>query len=701
MQRLTQNIVAVFVVLIVACIMIPLPTFLLDFMFIVSITLAMIILITTMYIKGPLDFSIFPAVLLITTILRISLNISSTRKILSEGGNAGKVIETFGTFVLQGNAIVGFIVFIIIFIVQFLVITKGTERIAEVTARFTLDAMPGKQMAIDADLSSGLIDEATARTRREKIQREADFFGAMDGATKLVKGDNVASIVIAMVNLIAGTVIGMVQGGMAFSEVLNVYAIATVGDGLVSQIPALMISTATGMIVTRAAAEGNLNEDVKKQFLSQPIVLIMAGAAILCIGIIPGMPKIQILVLAAFLITMGVMAMRGEKAAKAEGEKAAEGGAPTPEGEEAPISDTEYYRNLDNVYNLIGVEAIEMEFGYSLLPLVDEASGGSFIDRIVIFRKQFAIDMGVVIPTVRLRDNGLINPNQYLIKIKGEEVARGEVLVDYYLALDPGNATGKIEGIDTIEPAFKIPGKWIHESERELAEVYGYTVIDALSVMVTHLTEVIKTHIHELVSRQDINVLLENVKKFNPSIVSDVVPSIVTVAELQKILNNLLKEGIPIRDMESILECIGDHGTMIKDTDMLTEYVRQRLKRTITRKYADGSSIKVITLDQNIENAILNSVKKNEHGTYLTLDPMVVQKIMESVTVQVEKVKELFIQPIVLASPIVRLYFKRLIDQFHPQLTVLSFNEIDTDIQIQAIGSISLEPQPEQAQAQM
>lgn len=697
MQRLTQNIVAVFVVLIVAAIMIPLPTFLLDFMFIVSISLAMIILITTMYIKGPLDFSIFPAVLLITTILRISLNISSTRKILSEGGNAGKVIETFGTFVLQGNAIVGFIVFIIIFIVQFLVITKGTERIAEVTARFTLDAMPGKQMAIDADLSSGLIDEATARMRREKIQREADFFGAMDGATKLVKGDNVASIVIAMVNLIAGTVIGMVQGGMEFSQVLKVYSIATVGDGLVSQIPALMISTATGMIVTRAAAEGNLNEDVKKQFLSQPIVLIMAGAAILCIGIIPGMPKIQILVLAAFLIAMGIVAMRGEKAAKAAGEPK-EGGEATPEGEEAPISDTEYYRNLDNVYNLIGVEAIEMEFGYSLLPLVDEASGGSFIDRIVIFRKQFAIDMGVVIPTVRLRDNGLINPNQYLIKIKGEEVARGEVLVDYYLALDPGNASGKIEGIDTIEPAFKIPGKWIHESERELAEVYGYTVIDALSVMVTHLTEVIKTHIHELVSRQDINVLLENVKKFNPSIVGDVVPGIVTVAELQKILNNLLKEGIPIRDMESILECIGDHGTMIKDTDMLTEYVRQRLKRTITRKYADGNSIKVITLDQNIENAILNSVKKNEHGTYLTLDPMVVQRIMESVTVQVEKVKELFIQPIVLASPIVRLYFKRLIDQFHPQLTVLSFNEIDTDIQIQAIGSISLEPQQEQAQ---
>ncbi len=695
MQRLTKNAAAIFVIVIIAFIIIPLPPFFLDFMFIVNISLSLLILITTMYIKGPLEFSIFPSMLLVTTLLRLALNISSTRLILGNGGSAGQVIKTFGDFVLQGNAIVGFIIFIIIVIIQFVVITKGTERIAEVTARFTLDAMPGKQMAIDADLSSGLIDEATARARREKIQRESDFFGAMDGATKLVKGDAVASIIISMINLIAGSVIGMVTLGMGFSEVLNMYSIATVGDGLVSQLPALMISTATGMIVTRAAAEGNLNEDIKKQFLSQPNVLIMTGSGIFIVGLIPGMPKIQFFVLSIFLIALGMILISSSK--KAEPAPAGEGEAGG-EGEPETVSDTDFYRNIDNVYNLLGVEHIEMEFGYSLLPLVDEASGGSFIDRIVIFRKQFAMDMGVVIPTVRLRDNGLINPNQYLIKIKGEEVAKGEVLVDYYLALDPGNATGKIEGIDTIEPAFKIPGKWIHESERELAEVYGYTVIDALSVMVTHLTEVIKTYIHELVSRQDINVILENVKKFNPSIVADVVPNVVTVAELQKILMNLLKEGIPIRDMETILECIGDHGVLVKDSDMLTEYVRQRLKRTITRKYADGNSIKVITLDQNIENAILNSVKKSEHGTYLTLEPQVVQRIMEAVTVQVEKVKELYQQPIILASPIVRLYFKRMVDQFHPQLTVLSFNEIDSDIQIQAIGSISLEPEPAPAQ---
>lgn len=692
MQRLTKNVVAIFVILVIAFIIIPLPTFLLDFMFILSMAFSLIILITTMYIKGPLEFSIFPSLLLVTTILRLALNISSTRLILGNGGDAGHVIKTFGDFVLQGNAIVGFIIFIIIIIIQFVVITKGTERIAEVTARFTLDAMPGKQMAIDADLSSGLIDEATARARREKIQRESDFFGAMDGATKLVKGDAIASIIISMINLVAGSVIGMVGGGMSFGDVLKMYSIATVGDGLVSQIPALMISTATGMIVTRAAAEGNLNEDIKKQFLSQPNVLIMAGSGICIIGLIPGMPKIQIFLLGGILIALGIILINNQK--KAAETEAVPGEAGEGEGAaaEAPLSDAEYYRNTERVMELLGVEPIEMEFGYSLLPLVDEASGGSFIDRIVIFRKQYAMDMGVVVPTVRLRDNGLINPNQYLIKIRGEEVARGEVLVDYYLALDPGNATGKIDGIDTIEPAFKIPGKWIHESERELAEVYGYTVIDALSVMVTHLTEVIKANIHELVSRQDINMILENVKKFNPSIVADVVPAVVSVAELQKILMNLLKEGIPIRDMETILECIGDHGILVKDTDMLTEYVRQRLKRTITRKYADGNSIKVITLDQNIENIILNSVKKSEHGTYLTLDPDITQRIMEAVTVQVEKVKELYQQPIILSSPIVRLYFKRLVDQFHPQLTVLSFNEIDSDIQIQAIGSIALEP---------
>ena len=685
-MRILKNATAIFVIAIIALIVVPLPTFILDFMYIISISVSLIILLMTMYIRGPLDFSIFPSLLLITTILRLALDISSTRLILSDKGEAGQMIKTFGTFVLGGNAVVGFIVFMIILIVQFIVITKGAERIAEVSARFTLDAMPGKQMAIDADLSSGIINEQQAKERRSNIQREAEFYGAMDGATKLVKGDAIASIIIAAINLIGGSIIGMVQGGMAFTEVLAVYSIATVGEGLVAQIPALMVSSATAMIVTRSASEGNLNADVQKQFLSQPNVLIIAGIVILCMALIPGAPVVQIALLGIVFITLGLMLIRNAKAKELKEEAKA-----MTEIVHEKHDDVSFYRNIDNVYNILGVDPIEMEFGYSLLPLVDEHSGGSFIDRIIIFRKQFALDMGVIVPTVRLRDNGLINPNQYVIKIKGEEVAKGEVLVDYYLALDPGNSSGSIQGIDTVEPAYGIPGKWIRESEREMAEVYGYTVIDPLSVMVTHMSEVIKRHIHELVSRQDIQGLLQNISKKNQAIVSDVIPAIVSVSDLQKILMNLLQEGIPIRDMESILQTLGDQGVMIKDTDMLTEYVRQTLKRTITRRYTDGNSIKVITVDQAIENTILNSVKKNEHGTYLAIEPPVVQHIVENLTEQIEKVKDLIHQPVILTSPIVRIYFKRMIEQFMPNLTVLSFNEIDTNIQIQAIGSVQLE----------
>jgi flagellar biosynthesis protein FlhA len=684
-MKLFSNVVVIFIVMIIAFIIIPLPAFFLDFMFIVSISASLIILLTTMFIKGPLEFSIFPSMLLITTLLRLALNISSTRLILGNRGQAGKVIETFGTFVLGGNAVVGFIVFVIIFIVQFIVITKGAERIAEVSARFTLDAMPGKQMAIDADLSSGLISEDEAKERRKTIQREAEFFGAMDGATKLVKGDAIAAIIIAVVNLIGGTIIGMVQGGMEFSQVLSVYSIATVGDGLVAQIPALMISTSAGMIVTRAASEGNLNQDVKEQFTAQPKALIITGGAVMAMSIIPGAPVLQIIVLGSLLIAMGIILMRAASTKLRLAEEEEMQRLITDEK-----SEVDYYRNIDNVYNLLGVEPIEMEFGYSLLPLVDEASGGSFIDRIVIFRKQFAMDMGVVVPTVRLRDNALINPNQYVIKIKGEEVARGEVLVDYYLALDPGNVTETIEGIDTIEPAYEIPAKWITESEREMAEIYGYTVIDSVSVIVTHLSEIIRRHIHELITRQDINMLLENVKKVNPAIVEDVIPDIISLSDLQKIIVNLLKEGVPVRDMESILETIGEHGTTIKDTDMLTEYVRQRLRRTITRKYTDGNSIKVVTLDQEIENIILNATKKSEYGTYLAIEPQMAQRIVERVTEQVNKLKEIVSQPVILTSPVVRIYFKRLIEQFIPNLTVLSFNEIDANIQIQSIGAIQV-----------
>ena len=685
-MKIIQNLVVVFVILTIALIIIPLPPFILDFMFILNIAISLIILLTTMYIKGPLDFSIFPSMLLITTLLRLALNISSTRLILSNGGEAGAVIETFGSFVLGGNAVVGFVVFIIIVIVQFIVITKGAERISEVSARFTLDAMPGKQMSIDADLSSGAITDIEAKERRLKIQTEAEFYGSMDGATKLVKGDAVASMIIAVINLVGGMIIGMLQGGMPLEEVVSVYTIATVGDGLVSQIPGLMISVATAMIVTRAASENNLNVDVKNQFLSQPQVLVIAGIGISAMALIPGAPAVQILTLAIMLSGFGLLLIRRSnvKVVVDEAEQMTQ-------LIQEESSEVDFYRNIDNVYNIIGVEPIEMEFGYSLLPMVDEGSSGNFIDRIVIFRKQFAMDMGVVIPTVRLRDNGLINPNQYIIKIKGEEIAKGEVLVGYYLALDPTNTSEPIDGIETIEPAYGIKGKWITENEKELAEVYGYTVIDALSVIVTHMSEVIKKHMHELLSRQDINTLLENVSKSNPAIVDDVIPNIISIADFQKILINLLNEGIPIRDLESILETLGDHGINIKDTDMLTEYVRQKLKRTITRKYTDGNSIKVIALDQEIENIILNSAKKNEHGTYLAIDPQVVQTIVERVTEQIEKLKEIIDHSIILTSPIVRIYFKRLIEQFMADLTVLSFNEIDTNIQIQVIGMIKLE----------
>jgi flagellar biosynthesis protein FlhA len=685
-MRIVQNLVVIFVVVTLALIIIPLPPFFLDFMFILNMALSLIILLTTMFINGPLDFQIFPSALLITTLLRLALNISSTRLILSNGGSAGAVIATFGNFVLGGNAIVGFIVFLIIIIVQFVVITKGAERISEVSARFTLDAMPGKQMAIDADLSSGTITEVEARERRKNVQREAEFYGAMDGATKFVKGDAIASIIIAVINLVAGTIIGIIQGGMAFSEVLSVYSIATVGDGLVSQVPALMISVGTSMIVTRAASEDNLNIEVTRQLLSQPVVLIISGIAIACLSLIPGAPALQILIIAIMLAAFGIILIRNQQQ-----QVAVEEADELTQFVEQEGSEIDFYRNIDNVYDIIGVEPIEMEFGYSLLPLVDENSSSSFIDRIVIFRKQYALDMGVVIPSVRLRDNGLINPNQYIIKIKGEEVAKGDVLVGYYLALDPGGDCEPIDGIETIEPAYGIKGKWVTEKDKEMAEVYGYTVIDALSVIVTHLSEVIKKHMHELLSRQDINSLLENVSKSNPAIVADVIPNIVSIADFQKILINLLNEGVPIRDMESILESIGDHGISIKDTDMLTEYVRQKLKRTITRKYTDGNSIKVIALDQEIENIILNSAKKNEHGTYLAIDPSVVQTIVEKVTEQRDKLKELIDQSIILTSPIVRIYFKRLIEQFLGDLTVLSFNEIETNIQIQVIGMVKLE----------
>lgn len=685
---LTNNAVTLFVVVIVLLLIIPMSPFMLDVMIIINIAVSLMILIISMNIKEALDFSIFPSLLLITTLFRLGINVSSTRNILSRGGEAGQVIKSFGTFVLQGNVVVGFVIFFIIVLVQFLVITKGAERVAEVAARFTLDAMPGKQMAIDADLSSGLINEAQARQRREKIQREADFYGAMDGATKIVKGDAIMSIIITLINLIGGSVIGMLQGGMDFSTVLSVYSIATVGDGLVSQIPALLISTATGMIVTRAVSQGSLNDDVSGQFLAQPRAIIFAGVVLAVLILIPGMPKFQLAVLAIALMLVGLRLQKkigeaAEKARLAELSAAPEAAKPEAQSEE------DYYRDINNVYSIIGVEPIEMEFGYSLIPLVDESSGGKMINRIVIFRRQYAQEMGFVIPSVRLRDSSGLNTNQYIIKVKGEEVARGEILVDHYLALEPEDVAGEIEGIETIEPAYGIPSKWILPENKEMAEIYGYTVIDPLSVMVTHLSETVRRHAYELLNREEVVKLVENVKQHSGKLVEEVVPGMVSYGMLQKILVSLLQEGIPIKDMETILESISDSVASGADITNIVENIRMTLKRTITSKFCRGGQMRVLTLDAELEKMMVSSLTKGEQGYYMALSPELMQSVLTQIGAAVKKFADLDQEPIILTSQVIRVYVYRLLEQFYPSLYVLSFQEIANNIQIQAIGNIT------------
>ena len=689
MKKLLNNAVAVIVVMIVLLLIIPLNPFVLDVFIILNISISLIILLISMNIKEPLEFSIFPSMLLITTLFRIGINISSTSNILGNSGTAGAVIKAMGDFVLQGNVVVGFIIFIIIVLVQFLVITKGAERVAEVAARFTLDAMPGKQMAIDADLSTGLIDEQQAKERRYKIQKEADFYGAMDGATKIVKGDAVMSLIITAVNFFGGMIIGMVQGGMSFSEVLSVYSIATVGDGLVSQIPALLISTATGMVVTRSVSEGSLNEDASKQFLAQPKAIMITGAALAVMLVIPGMPKIQFGVVSLGLMLGGYMlTKRMEEAASAS--RKAEEMEEAMSQQQQMVSEEEAFKDISNVYDLIQVEPIEMEFGYSLIPLVDEGSGGKMINRIVIFRRQYAQEMGFVIPSIRLRDSSSLNTNQYVIKIRGEEVAKGEILVDYYLALEPPNPEKEIEGIDTIEPAYGIPSKWITVDKKEMAEIYGYTVIDPLSVMLTHLSETIKQHSYELLNRQEVVKLVDNMKKKSPELIEELIPTTISYGNFQKILTNLLKEGIPIKDMETIMETIIDASMAVKDLDSVTEHIRMALKRTITRKFCEGGSMKVITLDADLEKNIITSLTAGDQGMYLALSPDVMQTVITKLGEEIKKFNGFSQPPVVLTSQVVRVHVHHLIEQFYPNVYVLSFNEINNNIQIQAVGNIAV-----------
>ena len=693
MRRILNNAVSLMVVVIVLFLVIPLPTFMLDVLIVVNIALSIMILMITMNISEALEFSIFPSLLLVTTLFRLGLNVSSTRLILSNGGNAGIVIQSFGTLITQGNIVIGVLIFLIIVLVQFIVITKGAERVSEVAARFTLDAMPGKQMAIDADLSSGLIKEKEARMRRYKIQKEADFYGAMDGATKIVKGDAIMSLIITVINFVAGLIIGVVQGSGDINNVLQVYSIATIGDGLVSQLPALMISTATGMIVTRSVSDGSLNTDVVGQFKAQPRAIMSTGIILALLGLVPGAPTLPLLLVGGGLGAGGFIGDRRMLAARTAEEQAqlAENALPE-QTETQAVSESDYYKDINNVYSLLNVEPIEMEFGYSLIPLVDETSGGKLISRIVIFRRQYAQDMGLVIPSIRLHDGASLGTNQYIIKIRGEEVARGEILVDYYLALEPENPEGEIDGIETIEPAYGIPSRWILPENKEMAEIYGYTVIAPLTVMLTHLSETIKKHASELLNRAETLQLIENLKKTEPDLVNDVVPNVLSYASLEKLLKNLLREGIPIKDLEIILETAADAASTTHDLDMITEQVRAALSRTITRKFCENGQLRVITLDAELEKKVLSALTKNEHGVYLALSPDVVQQIIAQLGDLRKKFAELSQTPIVLTSQIIRVYLSRMISQFYPDVYVLSFNEVTGSVQIQAIGNITLQP---------
>ena len=690
MRRFLENSIALLVVVIVLFLIIPLPKSLLDVLLVVNISLSILILMITMTISDALEFSIFPSLLLITTLFRLGLNVSTTRRILGFGGDAGNVILAFGQMITQGNIILGVIIFLIIVLVQFIVITKGAERVAEVAARFTLDAMPGKQMAIDADLSSGLIDEQGAKLRRAKIQKEADFYGAMDGATKIVKGDAIMSLIITAVNFIGGLILGVTMSGMDFNTAIQTYSIATIGDGLVSQLPALMISTATGMIVTRSVSDGSLNNDVISQFAAQPKAIFTSGIVIGLLGLIPGTPTVPLLIVGTGL-SGGGWWMMGRLERK-EGQAAAAEAAAAAAPQEAPQqpSEADYYKDINNVYTLLTVDPIEMEFGYSLLPMVDEKGGGKLINRIIIFRRQYAQEMGFVIPSIRFHDTSTLGTNQYAVKIKGEEVARGEILVDYYLALEPATPTGEIDGIETVEPAYGIPSRWILPENKEMAEIYGYTVIDPLSVMQTHLSEVIRSHAYELLGRAEVVQLVENLKRTAPEVVEEAIPNMLTYAHLERILKNLLKEGVPIRDLGTILETAVDALATTKDLDMVTENVRAALSRTITRRFCEHGQLRVVTLDAEVEKRVISSLSKNEQGIYLAMGPDLMQQIVTQLSEFIKKFNDLSQTPIVLTSQVIRIYLSRMLSQFYPNLYVLAFNEITSDVQIQSLGNITL-----------
>ena len=669
--------IALYLLAAIVFFIVPIPDTLLDVMLALNISIALIVLFNVLFVKEVLDMSFFPTLLLFTTIFRISLNVSSTKLILTTG-EPGNVVETFGQFVGGGNLVIGAIIFIVLIIIQFVVINKGSERVSEVTARFTLDAMPGKQMAIDADLNTGAITDKEARERREKIQREASFYGSMDGATKYVKGDATAGLLITFINIVGGTIMGMLYQGMEFMEALERYGILTIGDGLCSQIPSLVISLATGILVTKSSEEDDLAGTMVGQLFGIPKAMMLVGATFIFLGFATPFSTILFLGFGVLFIVLGKMVEKNQQIESIEDEVS------------MSEEEAEEIRKPENVVSLLQVDPIELEFGYGIIPLADVNQGGDLLDRVVMIRRQIALELGTVVPIIRLRDNIQLNPNQYIIKIKGIQVTEGEILFDHYMAMNPGYVEEEITGIPTFEPSFHLPAIWITESQRERAESLGYTVVDPPSIIATHLTEVIRSHIAELLTRQDVQNLVNNLKETNPVLVDELIPKLLGLGEIQKVLQNLLSEGISIRDLLSIFETLADHAAATRDTDVLTEYTRQSLKRAISSRFFPANeTTSVITLDPKIEQEIMASVKQTEQGAYLTLDPEKTRNIMNSLDAEVSKLEKMGRSAIVITSPIVRMYFKKLTEDYFKDLIVVSYNEVESNVELQSVGMVT------------
>ncbi len=663
--------------MIVIMMVIPFPPLLLDFLIMMNISLALTIILVAMNTKEALQFSIFPSLLLLTTLFRLGLNVSTTRSILTNK-TGGQVIETFGSFVVGGSVVIGLLVFLILVIIQFIVITKGSERVAEVAARFTLDAMPGKQMSIDADLNAGMISDREAKVSREKIAREADFYGAMDGASKFVKGDAIAGIVITLINIIGGLIIGMVVHGMPVGDAATTFTLLSIGDGLVSQIPALLISTATGIVVTRAASDGNLGSDITSQIFAYPKLLYVVGAVVALLGLATPINPLLTFPIAGLLVYGGWTMQKNLDQTK-EVELAA--------GDE----EVEEMKKPESVTSLLQVDPIEFEFGYGLIPLADQKQGGDLLDRVIMIRRQIALEFGIVVPVIRIRDNIQLEPNEYVIKIKGNRVAGGEVRLDQYLAMSSGLEDETITGIETVEPAFGLPALWVTEEMKDRAELSGYTIVDPPSVVSTHLTEVIKRHAHELLSRQEVKHLLDNVRESSPAVLEELIPNILTIGDVQKVLMRLLKEKVSIRSLDMILESLADNGVRTKDTDVLAEYVRQSLSRQITSQVAvPGEPVKVLTAGARLEKRFAESVQQSDQGSYLALDPETSQTIYQEVLQQVSRLQQSGIQPILLTSPAIRMYLRQFLERYMPELTILSYSELEPEVEVQSVGVINL-----------